>query len=301
MSARRLVSIGMPVYNCESTIAESIASILNQTFEEWELIVFDDGSKDGTLYVARQFSDPRIRVVEGGCNRGLPACLNRIISQSDTELFARMDGDDIAYPQRFEKQLKALEQNPQVDLLGGSTLIFNRTGVAHGFRHSAVTHKAICGMPWRIANLVHVTWIGRTEWFQRHPYNEWSTHSQDRDLIIRVRNDATFASLPDVLVGVREDAPVWAKLIRARRQLIRTALTEGIRQFDPVLLFVMTAAEVAKCGLDLIATSTGLGHRLLKYRVPPVSPERVAEWQDVLSMTRARVLREIGQQQSVRV
>src|ERR1017187_86426 len=143
MSARPLVSIGMPVYNCESTVAEAIASIINQTFDDWELVVFDDGSRDGTLNVARRFSDPRIRVVQGGCNRGLPACLNRIISQCDTELFARMDGDDIAYPHRFEKQLEALNKNPEVDLLGGSTLVFNRIGVAHGFRRSLETHQAI--------------------------------------------------------------------------------------------------------------------------------------------------------------
>ena len=294
MSESPLITIGMPVYNCESTIAESIASILNQTFEDWELIVLDDGSRDDTMAIARQFDDPRIRFVNGGRNRGLPACLNTIVANCKTPLFARMDGDDIAYPRRFEKQLAALERNPEVDLLGGSILIFDGTGDARGFRRAAVTHAEICGRPWRIANLVHVTWIGRATWFLKHPYNEWATHAQDRDLLIRSRRESRFAALPDTLAGVREARPLWSKLLPARKQMLKTAIQEGARQRDPGLLFGTAAAEILKCGLDFVATSTGLDHRLLRHRIPPVSPDRVEEWRNVLESTRARVLEEIG-------
>jgi glycosyltransferase involved in cell wall biosynthesis len=289
-----LVTIGMPVYNCESTIAESIASILNQTFQDLELIIFDDGSRDNTVRVARQFTDSRIRVIEGGRNRGLPACLNEVIARSETELFARMDGDDIAYPHRLEKQIGKLAANPQTDLLGGSILIFDQNGAARGLRRTEETHHAICGHPWSISKLAHVTWIGRTAWFRRHRYSEWSTHAQDRDLLTRTRRGATFAGIPDVLVGVREAAPSWRKLLPARRQMLRTALQEGVRQLDPSLLFVTSSAELFKLGLDFVATSTGLDRRLLKYRVPFVPPQFVAEWNEVLEQTRARVVREVG-------
>src|ERR1700684_499695 len=99
-----LVSIGMPVYDCEKTIAVSLRSILNQTFTEWELIIIDDGSQDGTLARAREFDDPRIRIVDGQRNLGLPARLNQAVHLSGGTYFARMDGDDIAYPERIEKQ-----------------------------------------------------------------------------------------------------------------------------------------------------------------------------------------------------
>ncbi len=284
----------MPVYNCADTVAESIASILNQTFEDWRLIVYDDGSRDDTVAVAREFTDPRITVTKGGANRGLPACLNTVISGCDTRYFARMDGDDIAYPRRFELQLAALGQDRRVDLLGGSILIFGAEGAACGFRQAALTHAGICGRSWRISNLPHVTWMGRTNWFKAHPYSEWATHAQDRDLLTRLRRHATFAAIPDVLVGVREAAPVWTKLLPARKQMLKTIFLEGLRQRDPSLLFLTSAAEIAKCGLDFIATSAGLHRRLLKHRIPEVSPRLVAQWNEVLKATRSRVQQEIG-------
>jgi glycosyltransferase involved in cell wall biosynthesis len=246
--------------------------------------------------VARQFVDPRIRVVEGDVNRNLPTCLNSIIAQCKSRVFARMDGDDIAYPLRLEKQLEAMERNPGVDLLGGSILIFNDAYEASGFRKAAQTHAEICGPPWRVSNLPHVTWMGRSEWFKLHPYSLWASHAQDRDLLTRVRREANFAAIPDVLVGVRESKPVWRKLLASRRQMLKTAFREGVRQRDPALLLVTTTAEMMKCGLDAAATLTGLNYRLLKHRVPPVPSGLAAEWQGVLEATRARVLAETGPQ-----
>jgi len=85
---RPRVTIGMPVYNCESTIAESIGSILNQTFADWQLIVYDDGSSEGTVVIAKLFRDPRIRIIETGRNMGLGHCLNEIVAQCDTDFFS---------------------------------------------------------------------------------------------------------------------------------------------------------------------------------------------------------------------
>ena len=152
MNKGHLLSIGMPVYNCERTVSDAIASILNQTFEDWELIVYDDGSRDGTVAVARQFSDPRIRVIEGGDNCGLPACLNKIIELCESEYFARMDGDDIAYPYRIQRQLEFLQKYADVDLVAGSIVVFRSDGVALGVRQptskSVQTHGQ--AFPWPI-------------------------------------------------------------------------------------------------------------------------------------------------------
>lgn len=287
-----LVTIGMPVYNCERTVEEAIASILNQTFADWELVVYDDGSRDGTAARARNFSDARIRVVNGGWNRGLPACLNRIVAACRSQYFARMDGDDIAYPRRLELQIEALTKNPGVDLLGGSIVIFDPSGAARGVRTAQTDHAAICGPPWRISNLAHVTWIGRTSWFRQHPYCEWATHAQDRELLTRLRRLATFGAIPDVVVGVRESLQPWKKLLPARKQMVITALKEGIRQRDPGLLLLTTGAELLKCGLDFAAVSTGLRYRLLKHRVPPISSELVNEWRQVLEQVQGTVLNE---------
>jgi glycosyltransferase involved in cell wall biosynthesis len=90
-----LVSIGMPVFNCERTLSTAIQSILNQTYANWELIIIDDGSKDKTLEIAKSFRDPRIEVINDGQNQRLPIRLNQAIALSRGKYFARMDGDDV--------------------------------------------------------------------------------------------------------------------------------------------------------------------------------------------------------------
>lgn len=294
MNRHPLITIGMPVYNCEQTVAEAIASILNQTFKDWELVVYDDGSRDRTLAVVHKFADRRISVVEGGVNRTLPVCLNRIVAASRSDLFARMDADDIAYPDRLQRQLKAMEQHPEADLLGGSILIFDRTYQARGLRQAAEAHADICSPAWRLSLLPHVTWIGRTSWFRQHPYRESSSHAQDRDLLVRVWRESIFAGLTEVLVGVRELAPEWKKLLRARKQFLDTTIREGAAQRNPSLLFITSTAEVVKLGLDALAISTGLNYRLLRHRLPPVPPGMAAEWNVVLKKTIDRVQSEIG-------
>ncbi len=278
----------MPVYNCESTVAEAIASILNQTFQDWELVVYDDGSTDATAEVAREFRDPRIRVLEGEVNLGLAARLNQIAGGCKSDFFARMDGDDIAYPERLELQLETLEADPAVDLLGGSVIIIDQYGKAIGFRRALETHREICGHPWRFSNLVHVTWMGRTAWFKSNPYDASLINSQDRALLFRTRNRSRFAALPDILAAVREDRPVWSKLLRGRKHLVRSTVIEAMHQRDFGFMCICPLAEAVKLGLDAVATSTSLDHRLLRHRVPFVPAKHVEEWEGVLKAVRSR-------------
>ena len=97
-----LVSIGMPVFNCEKTLIPAVNSILNQTYSNWELFLLDDGSKDKTLEIANSFKDSRIKVIVDGLNKKLPSRLNQAIEMSQGKYFARMDGDDISYPERLQ-------------------------------------------------------------------------------------------------------------------------------------------------------------------------------------------------------
>ena len=109
----------MPVFNCASTIAQAISSILNQTFKEWELLIIDDGSIDNTLKIALSFDDPRITVTKGTGNQRIAKRLNELACTAKGKFFARMDGDDIAYPRRLQSQLEYLQSHPEVDLVGG--------------------------------------------------------------------------------------------------------------------------------------------------------------------------------------
>ena len=133
------ISIGMPVRNSASTVARTIRSVLAQSFSDWELIVIDDGSTDGTVNVVRQFADRRIRLVAGDENRGLPARLNEAIRLSASEVLARMDGDDVMYPERLRLQYEFLRENQEVDLVGGSIMVFRGNGIPLGTRGGART------------------------------------------------------------------------------------------------------------------------------------------------------------------
>src|SRR5512135_1398022 len=130
-ASQPLVSIGMPVRNNEATLALAIRSILEQTYTNWELLLIDDGSSDGTLRVMRGFTDERIRIFSDGLSLGLPDRLNQAIDASRGEYFARMDGDDVSYPRRLGRQVDYLRHHPQVDLVGAWAI--RRSSAASSF------------------------------------------------------------------------------------------------------------------------------------------------------------------------
>src|SRR5579884_4124620 len=119
-----LVSIVMPVFQCESTIAASVRSIVAQTYQNWELLIIGDGCTDRSLDVAADFRDSRIQIIAHKKNVGLSARLNEGVALSRGEYIARMDGDDICYPTRLTAQINFLESHPEVDLLGSSIVLF---------------------------------------------------------------------------------------------------------------------------------------------------------------------------------
>ena len=112
-----LLSVILPVYNGALYLHDAIQSVLNQTFDQFELIILNDGSSDNSADIIKQFSDNRIVFVDQS-NLGLAKTLNKGISISKGQYIARMDADDICYKERFEKQIKFLESNQKVKLLG---------------------------------------------------------------------------------------------------------------------------------------------------------------------------------------
>lgn len=114
------VSVILPAYNAQSTIGETIQSIIDQTYKDWELIIINDGSTDDTKSVVLSFDDPRIKYIENDGNKKLIYTLNRGIELSSGKYIARMDSDDICMPTRFEKQVAFMEANPNVIVCGSS-------------------------------------------------------------------------------------------------------------------------------------------------------------------------------------
>lgn len=130
MSCKK-ISVIMGIYNCASTLGEAIDSILNQTYENWELIMCDDGSHDETYKIAmsykKKYSD-RIIVIRNKKNMGLNYTLNHCLKYASGEYVARMDGDDISLPKRFEKEVEFLNNNPQYAIVSTPMIFFDENG-----------------------------------------------------------------------------------------------------------------------------------------------------------------------------
>ena len=118
MNTTPKISLIMSVYNGEDYLSEAIESVLNQTFEDFELIVINDCSTDSTGEILSKYSqlDSRVKVHTNEVNLRLPSSLNKAISYAQGKYIARMDADDICLPERLEKQYKFMEENPDISL-----------------------------------------------------------------------------------------------------------------------------------------------------------------------------------------
>lgn len=137
-----LVTVLLPVYNCEKYIRQSVQSIVEQTSDRWHLLVINDGSSDGSQAVLEEFeNDPRITILHQE-NRGLSATLNRGLDLCETKYVARMDADDIAFETRLEKQIEFLETHPEVGLVGSQICRLGERRCDSG-SHLPTTHDEI--------------------------------------------------------------------------------------------------------------------------------------------------------------
>ena len=120
----------MGIYNCASTLQEALDSLYAQTFQNFEIILCDDGSKDNTYEVAleNQRNHPSIVLLRNEQNLGLNATLNKCLAVAKGEYIARMDGDDISLPTRFEKQVKFLDEHPLYAIVSTPMIHFDESG-----------------------------------------------------------------------------------------------------------------------------------------------------------------------------
>lgn len=120
------VSVVMPLYNAEKYVRKSIESILNQSFKDFELILIDDGSTDNTVYRASEINDKRIRVYHNSCNKGIAYSRNRGLETCKGDYVALMDDDDIAPLYRLQKEVSFLDENSDIDVVGGRYCIIDK-------------------------------------------------------------------------------------------------------------------------------------------------------------------------------
>ena len=124
------ISVLMGIYNCGSTLQEALDSLYAQTCQDFKIILCDDGSSDNTLQIAEQNAHlhPNVVVIKNERNMGLNYTLNHCLEYADTEYIARMDGDDISLPTRFEKEIKFLDEHPEYAVVSVPMIYFDEQG-----------------------------------------------------------------------------------------------------------------------------------------------------------------------------
>lgn len=198
-----LISIAIPFYNNESTILDAVKSIFAQTYQNWELILLDDGSKDNSLALVSKIIDKRIRIVSDGTNRGLVHRLNQVPYLANGEYLARMDADDISHPLRIQKQIDLLLSDPEIDLVDTGLYSIDEAGDPKGIRGiGAIEYKSrsilLTGM------LIHASIVGKKKWFINNPYNAEYLRAEDYELWIRTNRHSKFKRVQEPLYIVRE-------------------------------------------------------------------------------------------------
>ncbi len=240
------VSCSMPVYNAEKYLADAIDSILNQSFEDFELVVCNDGSTDGSVAILEAYAkkDSRVVFINRSENRGLIDTRNEILDHSQGEYFALMDADDISLSDRFERQVAFLDANPEHVLIGSRILLIDPDGhpmCALGIKE---THEEID--EWHMeghsgAAICNPTIMMRTQAVRdAGGYEHGTACAEDYDLFLRLAELGKLATLSDVLLHYRQHlSSVGYQRNAEQRQAIRVAVEKAYerrRISDPVKL-----------------------------------------------------------------
>lgn len=135
------VTVLMPVYNGVAFLREAIDSVLNQTFNDFEFLIIDDASTDGSVALIESYTDPRIQLVRNEKNMGQVATLNKGLSLAKGKYIARLDQDDVCLPSRFQKQVTLLNKRPEIAVVGTLIQGMNEQGQAIDIRGMAVDDR----------------------------------------------------------------------------------------------------------------------------------------------------------------
>ena len=200
------VSVLMPVYNAERFVAQTVNTILGQTLGDFEFLIINDGSTDGSLAILQDYAkrDPRIRLVSRP-NTGYVAALNEGLGLARAQLVARIDADDLADPRRLELQAARMRQEPQLVALGSNALAIDEDGNLLGDYSVPLTHEEIEASHLRGSSAIHHPAVMlRPEAVKRvGGYRKELMPCEDYDLWLRLGEVGRLANLPETLLTKR--------------------------------------------------------------------------------------------------
>jgi glycosyltransferase involved in cell wall biosynthesis len=276
-----VVSVIMSMRNSAATVGAAVGSVRLQSLRDWELIVIDDGSFDQSSAIVEGFHDERIRLVRESRSAGLAARLNQAVALSRGEFIARMDADDICFPERLSRQVVRLREDPQLDLVGCGAVVFASGSELIGEMPVGLDHQEIVARPFVGFPFPHPTWCGRASWFRNNPYDSTLRYAEDQDLLLRSFRHSKLGGLDTVLLGYRQDQLALKKLLPGRATFMRSVWRNGLATGEILPALTGIAINTAKGMLDVATLGLGLNRQMQLRRLKPVSPAIEREWQQL--------------------
>lgn len=260
------LSVALSVYNGERYLTAAIESVLAQSFRDFEFLILDDGSTDATRSIIERHAaiDSRIRLI---CreNRGLVASLNQLLDEARAPLVARMDADDLSYPERFERQVAFLADHPDHGVVGcwnrhidGLGREIGVDGPDHPLDHAGALRAMAAGQ----TPLAHPAVMYRRDLVRAvGGYHAAFRHCEDLDLWLRLSGRTRFANLPERLIAYRrheaqvssrhaleqQTGAAVARIAWRERDVGRADPTEHLAALPPI------------CALDALFGRSGVG------------------------------------------
>ena len=212
-----LVSVILPVFNSEKYLSEAVASVLNQTYKNIELIVVDDGSTDSSGDMLKDFSkrDKRIRLYRNKANLGISKSINMALTKVKGKYIARMDADDISRKDRIKKQVDFLRKNKKVVVVGSDVEEIDGEGRSLGKRQMPKNHKSIYQMMNVSMGMQHPTLMFNTELIPAG--FEWYRNvelAEDLDLLFRLEKYGKYANISEKLLKYRKSQNTSLKSVK---------------------------------------------------------------------------------------
>lgn len=206
MPAKPFCSVLMSVYNGRRYLSFAMDSILRQTYADFEFVVIDDGSDDGTWDVMAGYDDPRIRRIRHTANQGLTRSLNEGLAHVQGLWVARMDADDVAEPQRLERQIQQVQAAPGLVLLGANTILIDEEGREVGRKRYPGDHNRLLDDMLQVrGHFAHSSALFRTDVvMDMGGYNQRFLKSQDLDLWLRLSQRGELGCVQDYLIRRRQ-------------------------------------------------------------------------------------------------
>lgn len=280
-NSRPLITVAMPIFNAGKYLRLAVLSIVKQTFTNWELLIIDDGSTDSALDSIANIKDDRIRILRDGENKGLAARLNEAVDLAQGQYFARMDQDDVSYPERFERQLQVLLHNNEVDLLAVRAITIAGNNEFTGILACSDLNERISAKPWRGFYLPHPTWMGKITWFRENHYaNPGPFYSEDQELLLRTYEKSRFLMIMEPLFAYRiRDSINWKKLIRTRLTILNIQLQHFMSRGQLYFSVMAMFSFVGRMTLDILKKVS-----LITYPVIEIQDKKIPmKWQEVLN------------------